>query len=149
MDILELPELALGGHAVLGPQPADHADGFFKTCPALGHRYAKHLEFLGQKSTAESGFQPAIAHVVQHRQITSQVCRVMEGRDHRTGHQPYALGARRNRRKEDTRVGRVAAVIIERMLYRLDAIEAQRVGTLSQGDALLVVLSGRAVTGAK
>jgi hypothetical protein len=75
--------------------------------------------------------------------------RMMERRDHRAGDEADALRSRRDRGKEYARVRRVAAVVVERMLDRLDAREAELVGARREAQALIVIIGGGRILGAE
>src|SRR6185436_939336 len=88
-----------------------------------------------------------VAHVVEHGKVAAQVRRMVERRDHRAGDEADAPGARRDRRKKDAGVRRMAAVVVEGMLDGLDAVVAEGIGALGEPQALLEVRRGGAVLG--
>src|SRR5438094_958589 len=145
VDVLQIPVLALGRDSLLGPHPPDHADGLFEALAALRHRHAVDLELLRQESAAEAGVQATLAHVVEHREVAAEVRRVVKRRDHRAGDEADAPGARCHRRQEHAGIRRMPAVIVERVLDRLDRAVAERVGALGDAQALLVVVRRGAV----
>ncbi len=141
--ILQVPVFTLDGNALLGPHPPNHADRFFETLAALGHRHAVDLEFLRQEGAAEAGVEAPLAHVVEHRQVAAEVGRVVEGRDHRAGDQADAFGPRRDGGEEHAGIRRMPAVVVERMLDRLGARVAELIRAHGQAQALVVIV-GRA-----
>src|SRR5688572_33263555 len=143
--VIERPESSLMRDFFFDPKSPDHADGFLEALAALGHRHAVDLELLGQESAAEAGVQAAAAHVVEHGQVAAEVGGMMERGYHGAGDDADAPGARRDRRKEYAGIGRMAAVVVERVLDGLDAAEPELVCARRDAQALLVVVRGAAV----
>src|SRR5438270_450596 len=145
VDVLEIPVLALGRDSLLAPQASNHADRLLEALPALRHRHAIDLELLRQESAAEAGVQATLAQVIEHRELAAEVRRMVKRRDHRAGDEADALGARRHRRQEHAGIRRMPAIVVERVLDRLNRAVAENVGALGDAQALLIVVCRGAV----
>src|SRR5438876_3557517 len=145
MDVFEVPVFALCADSLFGPQTQNHADRLLEALAALRHRHAVDLELLRQESAAEAGVEATLAHVIEHREVAAEVRRMVKRRDHRAGDEADAPGARRHRRQEHAGIRRMPAVIVERVLDRLDRAVAEHVGPLGDAQALLVVVRRGAV----
>src|SRR5687768_15439762 len=74
---------------------------------------------------------------------------MVERRDHRAGDEADAPGAGGDRRQKHAGIGRMAAVVEERVLDRLDRAVAEGIGALGKPQALRVIVGGGAVFRAK
>src|SRR2546426_4064898 len=145
VDIAKPVELAVVGHAVLGPEPGDDVDAFLEAGAALLHAHAEHLELLRDERAAEAHVEATVADVVQRRQLGRELDGMVEGRADRAGDRAEPLRARRDGREEDDGIRRVTAVVIEVMLDGLDGVESELVSALGQAQGLGEVLRGRIV----
>ena len=145
VHVAEAVEASLVGHAVLGPEPRDDVDAFLEARAALVHAHAEHLELLRDEGAAEAHVEAAVAEVVEHRQLGGELDGVVEGGDDRARDRPDPRRAGGDGGQEHDGIRRVAAVVEEVVLDRLDRVEAELVGALGQAQALREVLRGGVV----
>jgi hypothetical protein len=93
-----MKESPVVGHTVLGPQPFDDLDALFESRAALVHIDPEGVELRRDERAPEPNVQPPVADVVQHRQLPSELDRMVEGGDHGPGDRPQVAGARRDGR---------------------------------------------------
>ena len=91
--------------------------------------------------------EPAFAHVVEHRELAAEMRRMVKWGNYRAGDETDALGARRDRGEEHAGIRRMPAVVVERVLDRLDARIPELVGARRNAQALVVIIRGVAVLG--
>ena len=133
LDRVKAPAM---GDIVARQQQVDLLQTFAKPRHRLVGRTVKAAELVRQKRPREADIEPAAAQRIEHGDLAGQFQRMVEGRQHRAGHQPRPPRALRRRREKDDRVGAVAAVMVKIMLDDPDMRIAQLVRFLGEIERL-------------
>src|SRR5215510_3432928 len=118
-DVAKPVKLALIRNPLLGPKPGDDVNAFFETRSALFHAHAEDVELLWDEGASKSSIEPAVADIIEHRQLAGELDGMVECGYHGAGDQPDASGAGRDGRQEDNRIGTMTAVVVKVVLYCL------------------------------
>src|SRR5437764_2546601 len=127
------------GHVFVAQQQIDLIDAFPKPRHRLVRRTAEPAELVRQKGTREADIQPPAADRVEHRDLTGELQRVIERRQHRAGDEACMARPLRCRGEEHDRVGAVAAVMMEIMLDDADMAEAELVRLFGEVERFLEI----------
>jgi len=100
-----------------------------------------------QERACQTDVEAAAGDRVEHRDLAGELERMIEHRQQGAGHQPHVLRALRQRRQEDDRIGRVAAVRLEVVLDGACVGEAERVGFLRQRERFGEIVLGALLPG--
>src|SRR5262249_39193921 len=80
---------------LLGPKPGDDVNAFFEARSALFHADAEDVELLWDEGASKSSIEPAVADIIEHRQLAGELDGMVECGYHGAGDQPDASGAGR------------------------------------------------------
>src|ERR1700730_7143647 len=80
---------------------------------------------MRQERASKSDIETPAGDCIQHADLAGKLERVVEDREHRTGHQPSALGALRGSAQKYDRIGAIASVGLKIVLDSTDMGESQ------------------------
>src|SRR5215510_956489 len=115
-DVAKPMKFSLIRNPLLGPKPGDDVNAFFEARSALFHAHAEDVELLWDEGASKSCIEPAVADIIEHRQLASELDGMVKCGYHRAGDQPDASGAGRDGRQQDDWIRTMTAVIVEVVL---------------------------------
>ena len=120
----------------LTEQPVDDRDALVESVTTLVEAHAEPLELVRQEGACESDLESTARDRVEHADLTRELQRVVEDREHRAGDEPHRRRPSRRGREEDERVRRVPAVVVEVVLDSADVREPEGLGLLGEPERL-------------
>src|SRR5579859_6318995 len=133
--------------AFLAQQQIDLLDPLAEPGHRLVGRAGETAELVRQEGAGEADIEAPARDRVEHRDLTRQLQRVIERRQHRAGDEPRPLSALRRGGEEDDRVGAIAAIVVEVMLDDADVRVAEAVRLFGNVERLAEILLSRAILG--
>ena len=134
-------------HLFLLEQEAHLFEPFIEAGAALVHGDSEAGEFMRQERARKTDLQAPAGDRVRHPDLTGQLERMVEHRQHGPGDEPDRMRHRRGRAEKYQRVRAVAAVGVKIMLDRAHIGEAQLLGEAGKLQRLAPILIGRLLRG--
>ena len=114
----------------------DHRSRLVEALPRLVHAQAKSGELPARKAAPETEAQPALAQHIEHSRLFGDTQRVVPGQDDRCGAK-IDVGAERGQIGHQLKVVGHERIVVEVVLGRPQAVEAEVGGEPGQPDFLL------------
>src|SRR5262245_1739908 len=92
-DVAKAVKFSLVRNPLLCPKPGDDVNALFEARSALIHAHPEDVELLWDEGASEARVEPAVADVIEHRELGSELDRMVERGYHRAGNQPDAPSA--------------------------------------------------------